>query len=407
MKTSTLKRLAWILNGLTITGALVGIIVILYYTPEFEGATGGTTTDALYPWIAGFTIFSYLVLSNLILSRNPRHVIGWLFLLVGFFLGAQVAGLTVDAIPAVASSRPGRIVEVLSGDIWVPSFLIPITLILQFFPDGRLPSRRWWPVTVAAILGMLAIYLGFILHPWPWPESNIDECCNPLAVHAGARFFDALDAIAGIFIILGVLGSLASVLARFRRSEGIERAQMKWLVYIALVVLSAMVMISLLGYDETPLFGLFFLLIPALFAGVLAMAILRYRLFDIDVLIRRTLQYAILSAILALVYFGGVVMLQTIFDVVVGQHDSPLITVVSTLTIAALFNPLRLRIQDFIDQRFYRKKYDAERALAQFATSARDEVDVDRLAAALLDTVEETVQPDRAALWLHDPRASR
>jgi hypothetical protein len=163
----------------------------------------------------------------------------------------------------------------------------------------------------------------------------------------------------------------------------------------------------LLGYDETPLFGLFFLLIPALFAGVLAMAILRYRLFDIDVLIRRTLQYAILSAILALVYFGGVVMLQTIFDVVVGQHDSPLITVVSTLTIAALFNPLRLRIQDFIDQRFYRKKYDAERALAQFATSARDEVDVDRLAAALLDTVEETVQPDRAALWLHDPRASR
>lgn len=139
-----------------------------------------------------------------------------------------------------------------------------------------------------------------------------------------------------------------------------------------------------------------FLMIPL---GI-GISILRHRLYDIDVIIRRTLQYAFLTGLLALAYFGGVVVLQTLFNPLTGSTNSPLVTVITTLGIAALFNPLRHRVQDFIDRRFYRKKYNAEQALAQFAATARDEVDMEKLTAALLRVVEETVQPEKASLWL-------
>ncbi|HYN88824.1 MAG TPA: hypothetical protein VER55_09850, partial [Ardenticatenaceae bacterium] len=200
-------------------------------------------------------------------------------------------------------------------------------------------------------------------------------------------------------VLLTVMSAGAlSVFLRLRRSTGVERQQLKWFVYaVGLFVLvspgaalnsrlpQVLVIIAVLG-------------IPA----AVGSAILRYRLYDIDVLINRTLVYTMLTGALSMVYFGSVVLLQALFRLLSGPGDD-LAIIISTLGIAALFQPLRRRIQAAIDQRFYRRKYDAEQVLSSFAALARDEVDLDRLTAALLAVIEETVQPAHVSVWLRQP----
>jgi hypothetical protein len=190
---------------------------------------------------------------------------------------------------------------------------------------------------------------------------------------------------------------------RFRRVGGVEREQIKWLFYAAAIFAFTYVPSFILTDFTDPenlwsflwVFGM--LSIPL----AIAIAILRYRLYDIDIIIRRTLQYALLTALLALVYFGGVVLLQSLFESITGEQ-SAIAIVLSTLVIAALFAPLRLRIQKSIDKRFYRHRYDAEQALASFASTARDEVDLDELTAALVRVVDDTMQPEMVSLWLYN-----
>ena len=148
------------------------------------------------------------------------------------------------------------------------------------------------------------------------------------------------------------------------------------------------------------LFIFLFVIGMLIFPAGIAVAILRYRLYDIDVIIRRTLQYALLSGILILVYLGGVLLIQSVIRSVAGNPDTPLVTVITTLGVAALFNPLRTRVQDFIDRRFYRRKYDAEKAYSKFVFTARDEIDIERLTEVLLGVVDETMQPEHVSLWL-------
>ncbi len=184
---------------------------------------------------------------------------------------------------------------------------------------------------------------------------------------------------------------------RFRRARGSERQQIKWFLY-AVVLIFPFYPTVRLDFPWNLAILLAFIFIPV--SAVIA--IFRYRLYDIDIIIRRTLVYSILSILMALIYFGSVVLFQSLFRSLTGQ-GSQLSVVASTLTIAALFNPLGRRIQDIIDRRFYRRKYDAENTLAAFAATVRDEVDLDRLAAAVLTGVEETMQPEQVALWLAEP----
>jgi threonine/homoserine efflux transporter RhtA len=200
------------------------------------------------------------------------------------------------------------------------------------------------------------------------------------------------------FAVLCVL----SLLYRYRSADHREQNQIKWLLYAAGFFVLNLVLGFLwgeLGNQWASLGTALLFLSIMLMPIAIAIAILRYRLYDIDVIIRKTLQYALLTAFLALVYFGSVIFLQSLTENLFGEQ-SPLVIVLSTLAIAALFNPLRTRIQDFIDRRFYRKKYDAEQALAQFAATVRDEVDMQKLSAWLLELVEESMQPEKTSLWL-------
>jgi hypothetical protein len=213
-------------------------------------------------------------------------------------------------------------------------------------------------------------------------------------------------AVSVLFILGAIIVSVFSLLLRFRRATGVERQQLKWFTYWALllgVVLISDFFYTLPGIWESIKEAIAFNMLPPLAIGV---AILRYRLYAIDIIIRRTLVYGVLTACLALVYFSTVVGLQSFVRAFSNQTRYPLVTVISTLVIAALFSPLRRRIQAGIDHRFYRRKYDAEQVLAGFNATVRDEVDLNRLAGELLNVVRKTLQPVQSSLWLKPARDS-
>jgi hypothetical protein len=265
--------------------------------------------------------------------------------------------------------------------------LLPFLLLL--FPTGRLPSQRWRPV---AWIVLAAGATGVTLGPFLSEDSVL------------------IVAVVMVLIFASVLSALSLVI-RYRGASGVERQQLKWFA-LAAVLLVAVPIAGLLGLgrvlgnellstllDTVTLIGLYV---------AVGIAILRYRLYDIDVVINRTLVYGTLTGMLALVYFGGVTVTQTVFRALTGQQEQPqLAIVISTLVIAALFNPLRRRIQGFIDRRFYRRKYDARKTLEAFSAKLRDETDLEALNNELVGVVRETMQPSHVSLWLRSDTASK
>ena len=246
--------------------------------------------------------------------------------------------------------------------------------------------------------------------------------------HREPSGIDGLESVSNLVNLLveaflyGVLGfvAMASLFLRFRRAEGVERQQIKWVAYAASVVVLGAICGTFLAYGLHSATGAWWTwwvgesLLAVGFVGTpiaMGIAILRYRLYEIDTLINRTLVYGSLTATLALVYFGGVAATEAIFRALTGQEQQPqLAVVVSTLVIAALFMPLRRRIQAFIDRRFYRRKYDAAKTLEAFSAKLRDETDLDALSEDLMSVVKETMQPAHVSLWLRPdigPRGSR
>ncbi|MFZ1708275.1 MAG: hypothetical protein WBR35_11575 [Anaerolineae bacterium] len=271
--------------------------------------------------------------------------------------------------------------------IWTVGALIwPLLVLwLYLFPDGRpVPRRLLW------ILGpLLALFTSFffaILTTEMFPAWTAVSSLVPFI----NRFASAV-AFPLIFLTLG-----AQIYRYLRVSGPVERGQTRWFLYGFLVAFVLPDLVKLLVPLPAEVDVIAFMAIP-LGIGV---SVLRYRLWDIDVIIRKTLVYTVLTALLALVYFGGLVLLQRLFGTLTGAAQSPLAVVVSTLAIFILFAPLRRRIQDGIDRRFFRKKYDAQRVLAQFAVTARDETDLDALTGELARVVQETLQPERVSVWL-------
>ena len=345
-----------------------------------------------------------IVVGGFVAWRLPRNAYGWLLLLFGISNGAlqgfgenyTVYSYLVAAEP-LPLARAGFILAALGFAIWFAT----IPLLFLLFPTGRLPSRRWWPF--AAVIGLAAVVLiGFL---WRSPSAALIPVPNPFhTADALGRFADSATSTAIVVLMLAIAVSALSVVVRALRAKGQERQQFKWLGLASVLVVVAI----FFNTELVPLLpGVFdALLEAAAFAGVplaVGIAVLRYRLWDIDVIIRKTVQYAVVTALLAAVYFVLVITLQTVFSRVTGQTSTAAV-VLSTLAIAALFTPLRRAIQGVIDRRFYRRKYNAEQVLTRFAATVRDETDLDRLTAELVRVIQETMQPEHVSVWLRDTK---
>jgi hypothetical protein len=349
------------------------------------------------------------ILGGLIASRRPENPYGWLWLGLGLS-GALVQladSYAAYALVVEPGSLPApRTVSQVLGMAW-GMVLILLPFLLLLFPDGNLPSRRWRPVAWAVLVaGAVLLIIGLFL-----PSESYRPFENPLGVGGivgEALVFISVVVVFAIFIAL-ILSAL-SLVFRYRRAGGVERQQLKWFAFAAVLFGGSIVFGGFLDQDLPGAWDALFetMTFMPLYVAV-GFAILRYRLYDIDLIINRTLVYGVLTGTLALVYFGGVTVTQAIFRTLTGQADQPqLAIVVSTLVIAALFNPLRRRIQSFIDRRFYRRKYDAAKTLEAFSVKLRDETDLDALSDDLVGVVRETMQPAHVSLWLRPdtPRKS-
>ena len=390
--------LAWSLWALSATLLALGVVfsVLTRSTPDPNAF--GVTFDALL----SLALLSFPTVGALVVSRHPGSAIGWLFCVVGVLFGfsSGAYGWAVYALFARPGALPGEEVAAWFATwVFVPAlFCIPVYLFL-LFPDGRPVSRRWRPVAWAAGVGLLATTLGNALSPGRLTQPPFESVENPAGIEAVGGWTDAVVGFGFWLTLASILLAGVSLVCRFRRARGPERQQLKWFAGSAVVFAATSVSYTVLpGVPEQA--GQIVTLFA--FAGIpvaVGVAILRYRLYDIDLVINRTLVYAALTAALIIVYLGSVVGLQYVFRAL-GGGESSLAVVASTLLIAALFGPLRRRVQSLIDRRFYRKKYDARRTLQGFSAVLRDETDLDRLAPELLVVVRETVQPEHASLWL-------
>jgi hypothetical protein len=415
MNSRTATWLAWSLAGLTVAifaVAVVFAILTLIADPSQLAETAG-----------GFVIilpfFSFPVVGVLIASRRPGNWIGWICLISGLFWTAFFEN---DASSAYELARTGTVkssvtLDALTQADWVfPVGLLGIYMIL-LFPDGRLPSRRWRPF--AWFAGGVMVLMNVIFALVPGPLEDHPGVRNPF----GLEQYSWLPGVAVSIVLmlpLCILVSAVSLALRYRRSGREVREQIKWLAFAASFVgltyfgtLISGLLLSPESYttNETPplWISLSQLLTQISFASVpiaIGFAVLKYRLYDIEIIINRALVYGPLTATLVALYFGGIVVLQRLFVLLTGQQ-STLAVVASTLLIAALFNPLRRRIQSFIDRRFYRRKYDAKKTLEAFSAKLRDETDLEALNEDLVGVVRETMQPAQISLWLRSETAPK
>lgn len=375
----------WLLSiGLSSTGLL--LLALSYRTPVIM--------DWGFRGMYAILTVPYATVGAAVASRRPNHRIGWLFCAVGLVAGLLtfLSEYAVVALLAWPGTLPGGLIAAWVGSwLWLPMVGLAGTFLLLLFPTGRLLSPRWRLVAWASVGSLVLVWIQFALTPgrmWNFSFAN-----NPFGVEAVAGVLEPVSTVIVLLSIVTDLLPAASVIVRFHVSRGDERQQLKWFTYAAVLVglfgslsiVSVAVPLAIAAQVGIPL--------------AVGIALFKYRLYDIDLIVRRTLAYGVLSAALVLVYFGSVVLFQSLFGKLIAEGNMLAVTA-STLAIAALFHPLRRRIQAFIDRTFYRRKYDATRVLVAFSTTLREDVELDRLSDTLLMVIEETMQPTRASLWL-------
>lgn len=370
----------------------MGMLLVAVFADGFQ--INPVDDDVFLPFA-----LSYLIVGGLIASRHPENAIGWFLLAALFTLSANEfmrwyanMGLEMQpgSLPAVEVSA--ALTNAMEGIGYTLLLIFPFLL----FPSGRILSQRWLP---ALWLAWFAVIIQFLEVFRPGPLDYFPDWNNPLGIEQLSGYYEISGTLIDLLYTALFLICFILLILRYRSAAVIERQQIKWFAFAASIVSVGIIISLILTPLPTMVETVLGLSIYTSLLLAYAIAILRYNLWDIDLIIRRTLQYALLTGLLALVYFGTILVLQNLVVRLTGQ-GSPIVIVISTLTIASLFNPLRTRVQEFIDRRFYRQKYDAGQALAQFAVIARDEVDMDKLTVSLLGVVQETLQPEATSLWL-------
>jgi hypothetical protein len=425
MSRRTAAWLAWWLWAVCV--ALIGLTLLLDFLAGEVVAVSlpGQRPGPGIAVLTGVLSLAYPTVGALIASRLPTNPIGWIFCGMGLLYGAQrfTQAYADYALLENYAFPGGEYAAWFSSCVWFASLTLGVFMVL-LFPGGQLPSRRWRIVAWAAIFGATLATLGTAFMPdyLIITHTYVENPFGVVGVIGGGfttyDLFGASRFLGMTLLLTSTLAALFSLFLRLHHTGGNERQQLKWflLAAVPLTVFLGLIELDLLignlTYDfmfrEVWLFPSWQITSAVQFVAVFALlfipvftyiAILRHRLYDIDIVINRTLVYGLLTAVLVLAYFGGVTGTQSIFRALTGQ-GSTLAVVVSTLVIAALFNPLRHRIQAFIDRRFYRRKYDAAKTLDAFSAKLRDETDLDALSDDLVTVVRETMQPAHVSLWL-------
>jgi hypothetical protein len=397
---------AWTLCGLTIVWVCCVLTFAVLYREAFP------IQDQALLSLVGVVASAFV--GALVASRRPRNPVGWFFAVSAACLAAGEAATRYALYGIVVS--PGSLPLAHASAwfqqwLWVPGVVLVSLFLPLYFPNGHLPSRRWRPALWLSLSFSLVLAMLAAFSPGP---SGVAGVSNPLGIEALRTVDEKLGSVVtGALFLPLFLTSVASLVVRFWRSRGEERQQMKWVTYAAGATFATLLLVIPLesAAPNWTLTKVIASLAEVMFAGIpvaVGIAVLRYRLYDIDRIINRTLVYGSLTALLALVYFGVVTATQALLRTLPGQEQLPqLVVVASTLVIAALFNPLRRRIQSLVDRRFYRRKYDAAKTLGAFSAKLRDETDLEALRGDLIGVVTETMQPAHVSLWLRPETASK
>jgi len=387
------SRLAWLLYvvALVLVGLAVGLWLVVHR--PVAGAVGYEY------WREGMVNgLAWATVGAVIATRRPEHPVGWLFLGAGL---VSTGGLVTEEYAAafLAASGPSVGVAVAAwASYQFQSTIVGLLIgMLLVFPTGRPPSRRWWVLAWAIAAGVVLAWVGQGLAPARYQDFPGVE--NPFGIAGLATVLKWVAGAGAVLSIVGFLGALASLFVRFARARGLERQQLKWFVYAAGLGCALLFLPNLIPGASWVAGTLAWTLVPASLSAAAAVAVLRYRLYDLDRLINRTVVYGLLTVLLAGVYGGLVLILGELFGDLGAQPPSWAVAA-ATLAVAALFQPARRRIQAVVDRRFNRRRDDAAKTIEAFSTHLRDQIDLDTLSTQLLAVVDQTMEPTRVSLWL-------
>ena len=397
-----------------IAAASLALVAVALVALAIQVANGWLLLDTpqvtqTYAGVIGLSL-TFPLVGWTIVRHAPGNRIGWVYLAIGGFESLNLVAGAYSGLAYWTGSGGAPLAALLSWVAlwaWVPAFTLFSTVAILLFPTGRLPSRRWWPVAalagIALVLSMAPVVAALPYRGVPLEEANALGLPPPSDPFIETAL--AVQAIGQLVLLVAMVGSVAGMAVRFRRSTGVERLQLKWFTYAAVLTL-AIVVAWTAGFLNDPIGGV----VSGIVVGVLlpvatAFAILRYRLYDIDRLVSRTIGYAIVSGILGLLFVAIVLLVQALVASLfpeVSETGAPAV-VASTLAVAALFQPVRGRVQAAVDRRFDRARFDRDRSVLRLGNRLRDAVELDVIRDDVLGTVNASIRPASLSMWLRRP----